>query len=181
MVETCSPYSFAQEFRCSNRYSMEYPPSNNLWYFFGTSLASTTYQLGELAGTCLEIRQHVMQIKSSSSYLFWVVFNRIESSEYTEVILCMDGDVTPAEDPKPYLDQVYGGRVIHLSTRQDLAAAERVLLRLHVYHIWGSEFQDSKWIQSRLQSVLFLSRVCYVYITTVLLGWPYVLVWLLHK
>ena len=45
----------------------------------------------------------------------------------------MDGDVTPGEDPKPYLDQVYGGRVIHFSTRQDLAAAERVLPRLH-YH-----------------------------------------------
>ena len=131
---------------------------NNLWYFFGTSLASTTYQLGELACTCLEIRQHVMQVKSNSSYLFWVVFNRIESCEFTKVILCMDGDVTPEEDPKPYLDQVYGGRVIHFSTRQNLAAAERVLPRLHVYHIWGSEFQDSKWIQSRLQSVLFLSE-----------------------
>ena len=44
----------------------------------------------------------------------------------------MDGDVTPKEDQKPYLDQVYGGRVIHFSTRQDLAVAERVLLRLHV-------------------------------------------------
>ena len=33
-------------------------------------------------------------------------FNCIESSESTEVILCMDGDVTPEEDPKPYLDQV---------------------------------------------------------------------------
>jgi len=39
------------------------------------------------------------------------------------------------EYPKPYLDQVYGGRVIHFSTRQNLAAAERVLPRLHVYHI----------------------------------------------
>ena len=58
-------------------------------------------------------------------------FNRIESFESTEVILCMDGDVTPEEDPKPYLDQVYRGRVIHFSTRQDLAAAERVLPRLH--------------------------------------------------
>ena len=130
----------------------------NLWYFFGTSLANTTYQIGELACTCLEIRQHGTQIKSSSSYLFWVVFNRIESSEFTEVILCMDGDVTPEEDTKPYLDQVYGGRVIHFNTRQDLAAAKRVLLRLHVYHIWGSEFQDSGWIQSRLQSVLFISE-----------------------
>ena len=61
-------------------------------------------------------------------------FNRIKSSESTEVILCMDGDVTPEEDTKPYLDQVYGGRVIHFSTRQDLAAAERVFPRLH-YHI----------------------------------------------
>ena len=61
-------------------------------------------------------------------------FNCIESSESTEVILCMDVDVTPEEDTKPYLDQVYGGRVIHFSTRQDLEAAERVLLRLH-YHI----------------------------------------------
>ena len=60
-------------------------------------------------------------------------FNRIESSESTEVILCMDVDVTPEEDTKPYLDQVYGGRVIHFSTRQDLTAAERVLPRLH-YH-----------------------------------------------
>ena len=42
--------------------------------------------------------------------------------------------VTPEEDPKPYLDQVYGGRVIHFSTRQDLPAAERVFPRLH-YHI----------------------------------------------
>ena len=47
----------------------------------------------------------------------------------------MDGDVTSEEDPKPYLDQVYGGRVIHFNTRQDLAMAERVLPRLHVYHI----------------------------------------------
>ena len=39
--------------------------------------------------------------------------------------------ITPEEDTKPYLDQVYGGRVIHFSTRQDLAAAERVLPRLH--------------------------------------------------
>ena len=54
-------------------------------------------------------------------------FNRIESSESTEVILCMDGDVRPEEDTKPYLHQVYGGRVILFSTRQDLAAAERVL------------------------------------------------------
>ena len=129
----------------------------SLWYFFSTSLASTTYQIGELACTCLEIRQHVTQIKSSSSYLFWVVFNRIESGESTEVILCMDVDVTPEEDTKPYLDQVYGGRVIHFSTRQDLAAAEQVLPRLHD-HIWGSEFQDSGWIQLRLQSVLFLSE-----------------------
>ena len=58
-------------------------------------------------------------------------FNRIKSSESTEVILCMDGDVTPEEDTKPYLDQVYGGRVIYFSTRQDLAAAKRVLPRLH--------------------------------------------------
>ena len=43
----------------------------------------------------------------------------------------MDGDVTPEEDTKLYQDQVYGGRVIHFSTRQDLAAAERVLPRLH--------------------------------------------------
>jgi hypothetical protein len=131
---------------------------NNLWYFFGTSLASTTYQLEELACICLEIRQHGTQIKSSSPYLFWVVFNRVESSESTEVILWLDSDVTPEEDPKPYLDQVYGGRVIHFSTWQNLAAAERVLPRLHVYHIWGSEFQNSGWIQSRLQSVLFISE-----------------------
>jgi hypothetical protein len=130
----------------------------NLWYYFGTSLASTTYQLGELPWSCLEIRQHGTQIKSSSSYLFWVVFNRIESSEFTEVILCMDGDVTPEEYPKPYLDEVYGGRVIHFNTRQNLATAERVLLRLHVYHIWGSEIQDSGWIQPRLQSMLFISE-----------------------
>ena len=58
-------------------------------------------------------------------------FNRIKSSKSTEVILCIDSDVTPEGDPKPYLDQVYGGRVIHFSTRQDLAAAERVLPRLH--------------------------------------------------
>ena len=58
-------------------------------------------------------------------------FSRIKCSESTEVILCMDGVVTPEEDPKPYLDQVYGGRVILFSTRQDLAAAERVLPRLH--------------------------------------------------
>ena len=58
-------------------------------------------------------------------------FNRIESSEPTEVILCIVGDVTPEEDPKPYLDQVYGGRVMNFSTRQDLAAAEQVLPRLH--------------------------------------------------
>ena len=58
-------------------------------------------------------------------------FNRIESSESTEVILCMDGNVTPEEDTKPYLDQVHGSRVILFSTRQDLAAAERVLPRLH--------------------------------------------------
>ena len=45
----------------------------------------------------------------------------------------MDGDVTPEEDMKPYSDQVYGGRVIHFSTRQDLAAAERVFPRLHDY------------------------------------------------
>ena len=128
-----------------------------LWCYFGTSLASATYQIGELACTCLEIRQHVTQIKSSSSYLFWVVFNRIESSESTEVIPCMNGNVTPEEDTKPYPDQVYGGRVIHFSTRQDLAAAERVLPRLHD-HTWGSEFQDSGWIQSRLQTVLFLSE-----------------------
>ena len=135
----------------------------SLWYFFGTSLASTTYQIGELACTCLEIRQHVTQIKSSSSYLFWVVFNRIESSKSTEVILCMDGDVTPEEDTKPYPDQVYGGRVIHFSTRQDLEAAERLLPRLHD-HTWGNEFQDSGWIQSRLQSVLFLSEsLLYLY------------------
>ena len=56
------------------------------------------------------------------------------------------------------IPSVYGGRVIHFNTRQDLAAAKRVLPRLHVYHIWGSEFQDSGWIQSRLQSVLFLSE-----------------------
>ena len=60
-------------------------------------------------------------------------FNRIESGESTEVIPCMNGDVTPEEDTKPYLDQVYGRRVILFSTRQDLAAAERVLPRLH-YH-----------------------------------------------
>ena len=58
-------------------------------------------------------------------------FNRIKCSETTEVILCMDGDVTPEEDTKPYLDQVHGSRVILFSTRQDLAAAERVLPRLH--------------------------------------------------
>ena len=51
-------------------------------------------------------------------------FNRIENSESAEVILCMDCDVIPEEDMKPYLDQVYGGRVIHFSTRQDLAEAE---------------------------------------------------------
>ena len=62
-----------------------------------------------------------------------ICFNFIESSESTEVILCMDGDVTPAEDTKPYLDQVYGGRVTHFSTRQHLAVAERVLPRLHDY------------------------------------------------
>ena len=154
----------------------------NLWYFFGTSLASTTYQIGELVCTCLEIRQHVMQIKSSSSYLFWVVFNRIESSETTEVILCMNGDVTPEEYPKLYLDQVYGGRVIHFSTRQDLAAAKRVLPRLHVYHI--PEVVSSRTVSgfNHVYSPCYLyPRVCYVYITTVLLGWPYVLVWLSHK
>ena len=59
-------------------------------------------------------------------------FNCIKNSESTKVILCMDGDVTPEEDTKSYLDQVYGGRVIHFSTL--LAAAERVLPRLH-YHI----------------------------------------------
>ena len=69
----------------------------------------------------------------------------------------MDGDVTPEEDTKPYLDQVDGGWIIHFSTWQDLAAAERVRPRLHDY-TWGSEFQDSGWIQSRLQSVLFLSE-----------------------
>ena len=45
----------------------------------------------------------------------------------------MDGDVTPEEDTKPYPDQVYGGRVIRFSNQQDLAAAERVLPRLHDY------------------------------------------------
>ena len=58
-------------------------------------------------------------------------FNRIKCSESIEVILCMDGDVTPEEDTKPYLDQVHGSRDILFSTRQDLAAAERVLPRLH--------------------------------------------------
>ena len=130
MVETRSPYSLVQEVRCSNRYSFGVSTLQSLWCYFGTSLASTTYQIGELACTCLEIGQHVTQIKSSSSYSFWVVFKRIESSESTEVILCIDSDVTPEEDTKPYLDQVYGGRVIHFSTRQDLAAAERVLPRL---------------------------------------------------
>jgi len=130
----------------------------NLWYYFGTSLASTSYQLGELAWSCLEIRQHGTQIKSSSSYLFWVVFNRIKCSDATEVILCMDGDVTPEEDRSLTKTKCLWGRVIHFSTRQDLAAAKRVLLRLLVYHTWGSEFQDSKWIQSRLQSVLFISE-----------------------
>ena len=60
-------------------------------------------------------------------------FNRIKCSKSTEVILCMDVDVTPEEDTKPYLDQVYGGRVIHFSTRQDLEAAAQVLPRLHDY------------------------------------------------
>ena len=63
------------------------------------------------------------------------LFSIASRSEFTEVILCMDGDVTPEEDTKPYLDQVYGGRVIHFNTRQDLAAAERVLPRLYVYYI----------------------------------------------
>jgi hypothetical protein len=149
----------------------------SLWYFFGISLVNTTYQLGERVCTCLEIKQHGTQFKSSSSYLFWVVFNRIESSEFTEVILCMDGDVTPEEDTKPYLYQVF--MVIELN----ISTLDKTWQWLNEYFpgytfitSWGSEFQDSKWIQSRLQSVLFYPRVCYVYITTVLLGWPYVLV-----
>ena len=85
-----------------------------------------------------------------------LVFNRIKCSESTEVILCMDGDVTTEEDPKPYLDQVYGGRVIQFSTRQDLAAAEQYFPGYTI----TSEVVSSRtaWIQSRLQSVLFLSE-----------------------
>jgi len=41
-----------------------------------------------------------------------------ESSEPTEDILCMECDVTPGEDPKFYLDQVHGGRELHLGARQ---------------------------------------------------------------
>ena len=63
------------------------------------------------------------------------LFSIASRSEFTEVILCMDGDVTPEEDTMPYLDQVYGGRVIHFNTRQDLATAKRLFPRLHVYHI----------------------------------------------
>ena len=41
-----------------------------------------------------------------------------EGSEPTEDILCMECDATPGEDPKFYLDQVHGGRELHLGTRQ---------------------------------------------------------------
>ena len=41
-----------------------------------------------------------------------------EDSEQTEDILCVECDVTPGEDPKFYLDQVHGGKALHLGTRQ---------------------------------------------------------------
>ena len=48
----------------------------------------------------------------------------------------MDGDVTPGGIPEALpIPSVYGDRVKHFNTRQDLAMAERVLPRLHVYHI----------------------------------------------
>ena len=85
-------------------------------------------------GTCMymlgdKTAWHADQVKQFLPILS--CFQSHRSGESTEVILCMDVDVTPEVDTKPYLDQVHGSRVILFSTRQDLAAAERVLPRLH--------------------------------------------------
>ena len=44
--------------------------------------------------------------------------NRFENSEQTEDILCVECDVTAGGDPKFFLDQVHGGKALHLGTRQ---------------------------------------------------------------
>ena len=96
-------------------------------------------------------------------------FNRIKCSESIEVILCMDGDVTPEEDTKPYLDQVYGGRVIHFSTRQDLAAAEQYFPGYTItFEVVSSRTVGG--FNHVYSPCYFYPRVCYVYLITVLLG-----------
>ena len=134
-VETCSPYSLVQEVRCNNRYSMECLP----YRVYGISSAHR-WRVQHISLGNLHV--HAWSQDSMLRRSSWAVptyselfFNRIKCSESTEVILCMDGDVTPEENTKPYLDQVYGGWVIHFSTWQDLAAAERVLPRLHDHNL----------------------------------------------
>ena len=130
MVETCSPYSLVQEVRCNNRYSMEYLPSRlmvSLRHIAGeyniSDWGTCMYMLGDKTACYADQVEQFLPIL--------ICFNFIESSESTEVIPYMGVDVTPEEDTKPYPDQVYGGRVIHFSSRQDLAAAEQVLPRQH--------------------------------------------------
>ena len=83
----------------------------------------------------------------------------------------MDGDVTPEEDPKPYLDQVYGGRVIHFSIRQRLGngrtSTSQATRLSHLEVVSSRTVSGFNHVSS---PCYFYPRVCYVYITTVLLG-----------
>ena len=155
--------------------------SQSLWYFFGTSLASTTYQIGELACTCLKIRQHVTQIKSSSSYLFWVVFQSHQVQQvYRSYTVyewwCYTWGRHEAL-PRPSL--WWSSYTFQHSTKLGsgwTSTSQATLSHLEV--VSSRTVGGFNYVYS---PCYFYPRVCYVYITTVLLRWPYVLVWLLHK
>ena len=83
----------------------------------------------------------------------------------------MDSDVTPEENSKPYLDQVF--MVVELY----ISALDKTWQRLNEYFS-GYMFITSEVVSSRTVSgfnhvyspCYLYPRVCYVYITTVLLG-----------
>jgi hypothetical protein len=94
----------------------------------------------------------------------------------------MNGDVTPEEDPKPYLDQVLMVVELYISVLDK--TWQRLSEYFPDYTFITFEVVSSRTVGgfNHVYSPCYLyPRVCYVYITTVLLGRPYVLVWLVHK
>ena len=82
----------------------------------------------------------------------------------------MDGDVTPEEDPKPYLDQVLMVFELYIS------ALDKTWQWLNEYfpgYMITPEIVSSRTVggfNHVYSPCYFYPRVCYVYITTVLLG-----------